>query len=194
MWLLYSGIIVIIHLAYNKSATGCGRTRIFFAGGGGGGHRGGKMHIWGGKNQKNCQKWLIFAIFPFWRGGGQVGGGRASNWGKMPPHAPLGAPPLATGGVWISNGVAKKGRRQKSASHGVRCKETCLVSCSRLSPVSAHFPLHEERWGTIINLFVLIPVLQILKFLSGCLSLGGGTQFCFCFSFLVGMCCTGFQK
>ena len=49
---------------------------------GGGVHRGSKMRIWGGKNQKNCQKWLIFGIFPsdrgrqwgqsLWRGGGDV--------------------------------------------------------------------------------------------------------------------------
>ena len=43
---------------------------------------GGTRNFWGSKNQKNCQKWLILAIFS--SDGGKVRG-RASDGGQMPP-------------------------------------------------------------------------------------------------------------
>ena len=49
------------------------------------GHRGGKMHFWGSKNPKNCQKLLILALFfLFWLGAACVGG-RASDGGTNAP-------------------------------------------------------------------------------------------------------------
>ena len=76
----------LIHLSHPQTSVllflPCsGGTRNFFVGGG---HRGGKMRFWGGKNPKICRKWLILAIFFFWLGG-KVGGGRASDWGHLPP-------------------------------------------------------------------------------------------------------------
>ena len=50
-------------------------------------HRGGKMRFWGGKNSKHCRNgwfWPFFLLIE-----GQVEGGRASDWGKMPPIPPL---------------------------------------------------------------------------------------------------------
>ena len=45
----------------------------------------GQMRFWAGKNSKICRKLLILAIFFFWLG---ASGGRASDWGKMPPCSP----------------------------------------------------------------------------------------------------------
>ena len=53
------------------------------------GHRGDKMCFWGDKNQKNCQKWLILAIF-FWRGG-QVGADPPTGGRTDAPMPPLNA-------------------------------------------------------------------------------------------------------
>ena len=68
----------------DKHVSPSGGTRIFFFCGG---YWGGKMCYQGGKNPKICQKWLIWAIFFFWWGGGKWGkslwlGGREC---PMPP-------------------------------------------------------------------------------------------------------------
>ena len=48
------------------------------------GYRGGKMRLWGGKNPKNCQKWLILTIFFLLTGGG-ASGEEPPRGGQMPP-------------------------------------------------------------------------------------------------------------
>ena len=53
----------------------------------------GKMCIWGGKNPKNCQKWLIFAIFPF-----RLGGAKPPGGANAPLCSPL-MPPLHKGNL-----------------------------------------------------------------------------------------------
>ena len=55
------------------------------------------MHFQGGKNPKNCKKWLILPIIPSFLltgEGGQVGGGKASNGGANSPMPPLMLPLL----------------------------------------------------------------------------------------------------
>ena len=49
------------------------------------GHRGGKMHFWGSKNPKNCQKLLIFGTFFYFGWARHVWGEEPPTGGQMPP-------------------------------------------------------------------------------------------------------------
>ena len=49
------------------------------------GHRGGKMHFWGSKNPKNCQKLLILALFFFFLAGRGMCGGKSLRRGDKCP-------------------------------------------------------------------------------------------------------------
>ena len=56
-----------------------------------GGYRGGKMRLWGGKNPKNCPKWLILTIFSSDGGGGKWGGKSLQLGGGANAPSPLDA-------------------------------------------------------------------------------------------------------
>ena len=64
-------------------------------------HWGGKIHFWGGKNKKNCQKWLIFAIFLLTGGGGQVWG-QNLQLGENAPSCPIDAATVCKNSLPIS--------------------------------------------------------------------------------------------
>ena len=93
-----------------------------------------------GKNSKICRKWLILTIlFSSSDGGGGGGGqgGRASDWGKMPPHAPIDA----------ATGDRQNGGHNHNITHW--SKRGLIPLSFLLAAIHIHFPITHPIYTTL---------------------------------------------